>query len=384
MNKPKIAVLIDWFLPGTKAGGPVRSVYSLINALKNDFDFYLITSNCDLGDNNPYTIIKPNELFYNDGINYCYFDKTHLNQENILAIINKINPDLIYINSFWSASFSVSIVQLKNKNLIHCPLLLAPRGMLGKGARSLKSFKKNIYLSIAKAFGWYKNIIFHASQKQEESDIKNVFKNANIKIAPNINSLPLTKNISLKTAKHLKLFYLSRVARVKNLHFALEVLKLIPSEYKIEYDIFGNLEDKEYWQECQTIISELPSHVIVNYKHEISFDKIQSMITNYHCLYLPTLNENFGHAIVESLLCGCPAIISDQTPWNDLKQNKAGFSIELNNSKAFQEAILFYADLNQEQFNQASNFTHQYISSKINMSQTIELYKKLFNDCIKN
>jgi len=384
VSKPKIAVLIDWFLPGTKAGGPVRSVYSLITALKDEFDFYLITSNCDLGENKPYTIIKPNELFFQDNINYCYFDKSHLNRENILLLINKINPDLIYINSFWSASFSVSIVQLKNKNLITCPLLLAPRGMLGKGARSLKSFKKNIYLSIAKLFGWYTNIIFHASQKQEESDIKKVFKNANIKIAPNINSLPLTRNTSDKIAKQLKLFYLSRVARVKNLHFALEVLKLIPTEYKIEYDIYGNLEDKEYWEECKIIISELPPNIKVTYKNEISFDKIQNTINNYHCLYLPTLNENFGHAIVESLLCGCPAIISDQTPWNDLKQYEAGFAIELTNQEAFKQAILFYADLNQEQFNQATNKAHQYISSKINIKQTIELYKKLFNDCIKN
>jgi glycosyltransferase involved in cell wall biosynthesis len=84
------------------------------------------------------------------------------------------------------------------------------------------------------------------------------------------------------------------------------------------------------------------------------------------------------------LLCGCPAIISDQTPWNDLKQNEAGLAIELTNQMAFKEAILFYADLNQEQFNQATNKAHQYISSKINIKQTIELYKKLFNDCIKN
>jgi glycosyltransferase involved in cell wall biosynthesis len=32
----------------------------------------------------------------------------------------------------------------------------------------------------------------------------------------------------------------------------------------------------------------------------------------------PTLGENFGHVIAESLSASCPVICSDQTPWNDV------------------------------------------------------------------
>ena len=83
MNKPKIAILIDWYLPGTKAGGPVRSIYSLINLLKNDYDFYIITTNKDLGSENEYKDIEPNKLFNIDGINYFYFDQKYLVSKNM-------------------------------------------------------------------------------------------------------------------------------------------------------------------------------------------------------------------------------------------------------------------------------------------------------------
>ncbi|MEI6019945.1 MAG: glycosyltransferase [Bacteroidota bacterium] len=384
MSKPKIAVFIDWFLPGTKAGGPVRSVYSLISLLKDEFDFYVITANTDLGEQKPYEDIVPNQLIFKDHVHYFYFNQAQLNNENTIKLLAEIQPDLIYLNSFWSLHFSISIVRLKQAHKISAPVLLAPRGMLGKGARSLKAFKKNLYLLAAKQFGWYRGIYFHATQSHEENDIRTVFPVAKITIAANISSLSPIKNVCEKKEGHLKLFYLSRIARVKNLHFALEILKDLAPTIQIDYHIFGNLEDKEYWQECEKIISTLPSNIRVELKAEISFDKIQDTIKHYHCLYLPTLNENFGHAIVESLLCGCPVIISDQTPWNDLQVHSAGYAIALTHRNEFISAIIHYASLNNANFKNESNAAQEYIGKKINTQATVEQYKHLFNDCIKN
>ena len=171
MNKPKIAILIDWYLPGTKAGGPVRSIYSLINLLKNDYDFYIITTNKDLGSENEYKDIEPNKLFNSDGINYFYFDQKYLVSKNMFYLLNQINPSLIYLNSFWSFNFSVNIIKLRKNIFKKTPILLAPRGMLSKGALSLKSFKKNVFIALSRTLGWHKNIVFHATNQQEKNDI---------------------------------------------------------------------------------------------------------------------------------------------------------------------------------------------------------------------
>ena len=57
----------------------------------------------------------------------------------------------------------------------------------------------------------------------------------------------------------------------------------------------------------------------------------------------PTLGENFGYVIYESLSCGCPVLMSkDTTPWNDLDNNGVGFNIDLKNKKKWIEKIEFY------------------------------------------
>ena len=376
--------MMDWYLPGTKAGGPVRSVFSLVTLLKNDFDFYIVTTNLDLGINKPYSEIVPNTLILKEGVYYYYFDKAQLNSNSMQAVLSKINPGLIYINSFWSFNFSISLVYLKNKGLLTAPLLLAPRGMLGKGALGLKSFKKQLFLFFSKNLGWYKNVIFQATQSQEESDIRAKYKFSKILVAPNINAASAVQNISIKEKNTIKLFFLSRISPVKNLHFALEVLKLIPEKYTVSYDIFGNLESTEYWQVCEQIIATLPENVSVVYKKELQFNEVQDTICHYHFLFLPTLNENFGHSIVESLLCGCPAIISDQTPWTDLEINNAGFAIDLNAKQKFVSAIVSSAEMEQEDFLRSSRAAAKYIQKKIDLKQLHNQYKKLFNDIIKN
>ena len=59
-NKKKILIFIDWFLPGIKAGGPIKSVSALVNHLNSEFDFYIITSNTDFGDKQAYKNLESN------------------------------------------------------------------------------------------------------------------------------------------------------------------------------------------------------------------------------------------------------------------------------------------------------------------------------------
>jgi glycosyltransferase involved in cell wall biosynthesis len=371
-------VLTDWYLPGTKAGGPVRSIFSLTALLKDHFDFYIITTNTDLGSNEPYP------LFEKEGINYYYFSKERLNVQHIIEQINLIDPSLIYINSVWSALFSIAILRAKKQGLIKAPILLAPRGMLSSGALGLKSLKKLSFLFLAKLMRWYEGITFHATNEEEKRDILAQFKNARVVLAPNLNSGTVYSVVKPKEKNHLRLFYLSRIAKVKNLHYALEILSTVPASYQIEYDIYGNIEDEGYWSLCKNLISKLPPHIKVTYRRELPFNEVQAVIVSYHALLLPTLNENFGHSIVESLLSGCQVIISDQTPWNDVNSTNAGYAIPLADKTAFTKAIIQLAALDHTDYDLKSAAAIRYISSRLNIEKSIEQYKIVFNEPRKN
>jgi glycosyltransferase involved in cell wall biosynthesis len=384
MTKSRIAVLIDWYLPGTSAGGPVRSVYSLVNLLKDYFDFYIITSNHDLGSNEPYKDVEHDQIFLNKDIHYYYFSPPRLTQKNMCALLKEINPHVVYLNSFWSYPFSIGVVRLKNSGALKAPVLLAPRGMLGSGALKIKPFKKKVFLTLARLANLYRHVHFHATQSHEKQDIERQLGPLPVSIAPNLNSTQPVKNKSVKKINTLKLFYLSRISPVKNLHFALKVLHQIPPQYEVQYDIFGNLEDLDYWNDCLKSISTLPGNVTVQHKGTLEFDKIRETISDYHCLFIPTFNENYGHSIVESLLCGCPAIISDQTPWNDLEAAGAGYAFTLREKKSFVNAIISFAQMSQEEFMERSEAAGRYIAGKTDPGQNIMQYKNLFNERIKN
>ena len=78
-SKPKVLIFVDWFLPGYKAGGPIKSVANIVQSLKEELDFSIVTSNTDFGETEPYTGIQPNEWLQQDGFRVMYQDTAHRN-----------------------------------------------------------------------------------------------------------------------------------------------------------------------------------------------------------------------------------------------------------------------------------------------------------------
>ncbi len=50
----KILVALDCYLPGVRAGGPIRSIANLVDRLGDEYGFCIVTSDRDLRDTLPY------------------------------------------------------------------------------------------------------------------------------------------------------------------------------------------------------------------------------------------------------------------------------------------------------------------------------------------
>src|SRR6187399_1472985 len=104
----KILVFIDWYLPGFKAGGPIRSCASMVERLNTNFHFKIITGNTDLNETVPYPNVKSNAWnTLEDGTEVFYCSKDFLNQNNIEKILVEENPDIVYLNSMFSLYFTL-------------------------------------------------------------------------------------------------------------------------------------------------------------------------------------------------------------------------------------------------------------------------------------
>lgn len=375
-KKKKILIFADYFLPGYKAGGPIVSLNNLMQLLKDKYNFHLITRDKDWGEINSYPDIESNIWYHQNGISIQYLDKKAINRKNILRLIKENNPDKIYLNSLYSI-FTIYVLTVKIVNKVSYPIIVAPRGELNDGARNTKKWKKKIYINLLQMIQLGRKVEWQSTSLEETKNIKLFFRQANIKMVNNIpNQLSLIPSIPQKNKFNLRLIFLSRVDSVKNLVFIIRQLKKIKTP--VSLDIHGGIKDKNYWKICKDEINEVGSHIKIAYKGDVVYSKILPILSSYHFFVLPTLGENFGHAIFEALLAGTPVLISNNTPWKDLEKEKVGWNIELNNENKWSETIEKCLVMEQEEYNEWSENAHNYAISYRKQPEIVKQAKSLF------
>jgi glycosyltransferase involved in cell wall biosynthesis len=378
-EKKKILVFIDWFLPGYKAGGPITSVANLTNRLKSDFEFFIITRNTDYMESTPYVGIE-SDAWVNFDINVkvFYLSKQNINKKFIKQLTNSVKFDTAYINGIYSYYFSIlplTILKKSPKKIIVCS-----RGMLSKQAFSRKSIKKRGFLFLAKIWRLYKNTEFHATNEEEKRDILSVLGKKKITVVPNIPRKMESSNPSPKekVANSLSLVSIARISHEKNLKFALEVLTNC-TKGSIRFDIYGSIYDKAYWDECLQVITKMPPNVKVTHHEPIESSKVIETFTKYHFSFMPSIGENFGHSLFESMIAGTPVITSKNTPWQNLEEKSVGWDIDLLNIKKFIEVIqecnaMTHAEYLKKSEN-AFNFALSFSNDKSIISNAIQLFQ---------
>lgn len=373
----KLLIITPWFLPSVKAGGPVRSVLGLSELLSDVCEVFIITPSKDILTGNEHTgIIKNKWMIFKDNI-HVYYNEGSL--KNIyMGMIREKHPQSVYFNNIWSIRYTWNPIRNISSEFPNTRLILATRGMLDKNSMQIKSVKKNAFLKMLNVSGLKNKVIFHSTNPTETFNISKLLKATKIVEIPNVNFIKTGERKLSKEKGKLKILFLSRIVPIKNLDFALEVLLNVPNGIKIEFDIYGNIENEKYFNQCEKIISRMPAHVTVNYKGTISMDKTADVITDYHLLFLPSANENFGHAIVECMMSGIPVLVSDQTPWIGLDSFKAGFDISLNRKDLFLNALIKFAGMNDAEWLEWSRGAEEFIQKRMNKDEIKKKYSELF------
>ena len=145
------------------------------------------------------------------------------------------------------------------------------------------------------------------------------------------------------------------------------------------FDLYGPAEEADYYKLCAEFALTLPANISVSFKGDLQSNEVEQTLKKYHLFFLPTLNENFGHAIVEAMLNGCIPLISDRTPWRNLQTQNIGWDISLNEKEKFTAAIQEVLQMNQLVFEAKSKAVQQYALTHCMDVANIEAYKKLFS-----
>lgn len=395
---PRVLVLANSYLPGYKAGGPIRSIENLVNAFGDEFDFRILTMDRDLGDTRPYPEIATGQWVRVGRAEVMYLSpgwRGFLRAWTVLRAVD--SGTVVYLNSFFNSRFSIAPMLMRWLGLCRpqC-LLIAPRGEFSSGALQLSPGRKRWYLRLSRLLGLYDHALWQASSDFERADVERQFPaTRDIAVAgvvsqdnePRATSLVVTASDigvpvsrapgsrKVKIPGVLRLVFVGRCSPMKNLSGALRMLRGLSGA--VSFCIYGPTEDAEYWKECQDLIAALPPNVQVRYEGEVAHEKVAQVFRSHDLFLLPTLGENFGHVICEALAVGCPVLISDQTPWRNLEAEGAGWDIALENVQRFRSVLQQCVDADHEWFTALSRRARNYAADRGSDPYIIEANRSL-------
>ena len=376
-TKKNILISIDWFLPGTDSGGPVRSCANFIAHLSQDFNFYVITRDTDYCASHPYTSIESNAWnTLENGAHVYYCSSDRVANTHLTKLFREKTFDTIYINGVYSWYFSIlPLLVFKN----HPRVIVASRGMLNPQAFSVKPLKKRVYLALAKTFGLYNKVHFHATNTQEKEHVLHLLgKNTSVKVAPNMPRV-LKAAFTERTKSSVPSFInLARISPEKGTLKMLEAFLRIKTP--VTLDLYGPVYDQPYWDTCLSVIQKLPSWVKVTYKGIANSQEVPELLKSYNFFIMLSEGENFGHAILEAFSAGVPVIISNKTPWSGLQEKNTGWDIDTNNTNLLDQVLNQACDMSSKEYTQMSKTAYNFANQFLNDTQLLNSNKSLFDE----
>jgi glycosyltransferase involved in cell wall biosynthesis len=329
-SPPRITIFTRGYPPAHLVGGVARTLFALVEALAVDFRFSVITSAFDDPAAGPMRSVKPSQWSTFGYATIWYEGRYRISAWRTATLLKKTKPQLVYLNSFFDYRFTILPLFFTRMTSRKTPVILAPRGEFSAGALALKWQKKRVFITAFRMLGLHKVVTWHAVTIQEKADIERVFgSGARIHVA-----------ISLRTdlclgeeqcheqrpgadPKCCSLVSFSRIVPKKNVATVIRAMPLVKG--RVRLSIAGPIEDARYWADCLELIGNLGDPEMIKYVGTIPADEVVNFLSRFDLFVFPTLGENFGHVVVESLAAGTPVIVGNDTPWHHVETFGAGW-----------------------------------------------------------
>ena len=294
--------------------------------------------------------------------------KTYLDKKKLERTLKSC--DIVHIFGGWTLFYvkiSLLALRLEKKLIVH------PMGFYEPWSLSQKKFKKKLAWHLYQKKLLRRAHLVHCASENEEYNLK--------KLDPKLKCIVLPfgvnkKNIRTKILKKInrRCVFFSRLHKKKGLDMLIKTwVELKNENWSLDIVGYGN---RKYYKD---IIKDKKRSNIKFLKPISNLSKKNKLLDNYDLLVLPTLNENFGIVILESLARGLPVLTTNETPWIEIQNQNAGWiinysSIELKLvlSQIFNTKKKDFFIKKKNAIKIANNFSKEKISN-----QYYKTYKKL-------
>lgn len=304
----KILHVVASYKPAYIYGGPIMSVAKLCeNLVKAGHEVQVYTTTA----NGPAELDIPTGQPVNvDGVPVTHFtritkDHSHFSPALFKAVYRDAKKfDLVHIHAWWNLAVVMAGFAAISKKV---PLLISPRGTLSAYSFQNKNkVVKSLMHRISMPF--LKRSHFHVTSVHEMEAVEALVKGKSITSLPNFVKLPPLKINNNENTRHgpFKLLFFSRIEEKKGLDILIAALNLVTFPYHLTIAGSGN---DDYINRIKTqAVNRGINHKItwVGFVNEGKFD----LLHQHDLFVLPSYDENFGNAVIESLSTGTAVLIS--------------------------------------------------------------------------
>jgi glycosyltransferase involved in cell wall biosynthesis len=231
--------------------------------------------------------------------------------------------DICHFYGGWSlfhVKYFLLSLKLKKKIIIH------PLGFYEPWSLSQKKIKKKIAWLLYQKKILQKANIVHCASNKERNNLLKINKNCKTTVLPmGISDFFIKKNKIKKNKIKKRAIFFSRLHKKKGIEYLIKAWNEISHpEWKL--DIIGPKDNKLYYKKL--IELKRRNNKINFLKPVYSNKKKKELFDKYDFFILPSFEENFGMAVLESLARGLPVLTNINTPWNNIKTYNAGWYIK--------------------------------------------------------
>lgn len=369
------------YKPAWKYGGPTVSISGLCEELVSagiPTEVFTTTANGERE-----LEVAANEPTIVDGVIVTYFtrltkDHTHFSPKLLLKLWrNAKHYDVIHIHAWWNMVSILSCFIALKRNV---PVVVSPRGMLSSYTFNNDNVGKKgaIHRFLGKSLLSKVNI--HVTAESEKREIENLVHPKSFAIIPNLIQLPSVVNAHQLDNAVFKIIFLSRIDAKKGLNILLDALKNVKHSWHLTIAGSG---DVDYINLLKNQAKELTIADHITWAGFAGDEKFR-LLSEHDLFVLPSHNENFGNAVIESLSVGTPVLLSDGVGLsNYVKEKDLGWVCEAS-STALSNVISTIISGENEKLVQIRNTAPEIIRLDFNKSilvkQYIDLYKKVLVD----
>jgi glycosyltransferase involved in cell wall biosynthesis len=373
--RPTILVLLGCFGTGIEATGPNQNLLGMVQALEDRYRFR-VAAEAVAGD-------TPGEWRLLNGVEQIPLRPRPFGVEHLGRLLRETPHEVIITNGFFDKGFTIPLLIMRKLGLVpRTPVLLGAHGEFSPGALTIRAGKKRAYLQFCRKFGLLDGIALQATSEIEADEIRAglPFFRGEVVVTPIIRFLPpVPRYVPRPAGAPLRVAFLSRIDRKKNLHYALD--RLAEFDVPVDFRIFGPVTHEDYWQECRGRIDRLPAHIKAHHEGNLPQSKIQAALAAQDLLFLPTLGENFGHAIADALSAGTPVLISDRTPWRNLEAQGAGWDLPLEDPAGFVAVLRKVAAMNETELRSLRESARAYVERELDPAVPAQVTERVLAAC---